>query len=281
MPAPLAIRRIGHLNHLTTDEEATRTHYEDLLGARYLMSIRANPLTAGYLLDVGGEIVEVLIPKVLDRAEGRQLAKLGPHYSSIELLVPDLEEAKELVKGRGIRLLLDTGGDFLTVAADTDGILLQVFDGDWHAEPPPAHFAAPKRPMEWWRDQHPIGYVGLRHVTFATDDLSRSRDFWLGLCGGRELYREARPDAGAEALGLDIGIPVELIAPAGDGSVSDFLGRFGKKIRSITYDVVDLGRTGEYFASKGVTLVAGDLPGSLMLRAEDNRGGIVQFVASP
>lgn len=278
MPAPLQIRRMGHLNHLTTDEEATKAHYEDLLGGRFLMNIGANPMTAGYLLDVGGEIIEALIPKVLDKAEGKQLTKLGPHYSSLELLVPDLAEAREAVTARGIRLLLDGGADFLTMAADTEGILLQVYDGDWHTDPSPTYFTEPKRSLAWWRDEHPIGYRGLRHVTFATDDLERAREFWLELCRGRELYREARPAANAEAIGIDIGIPVELIAPVGEGSVSGFLDHFGKKIRAITFDVVDLGRTQTYFSSKGITLVPGDLPNSLMLTAEDNRGGIVQFV---
>jgi catechol 2,3-dioxygenase-like lactoylglutathione lyase family enzyme len=278
VPAPLNILRLGHLNHLTTDEEATKAHYEDLLGARFLMNIGANPMTAGYLLDVGGEIIEALIPKVLDKAEGRQLTKLGPHYSSLELYVPELAAAREAVTSRGIRLLLEGGADFLTVAADTEGVLLQVFDGDWHSDPPSPRFTAPKRPADWWRDEHPIGFRGMRHLTFVTDDLERARDFWVELCDGHELYRDKRPDANAEAVGIDIGFPVELIAPTGDGTIADFFAHFGKKIRSITYDVVDLGRTQAYFESKGITLVPGDMPGSLMLTAADNRGGIVQFV---
>lgn len=279
MPAPLQIRRMGHLNHLTTGFDETKAHYQDLLGARFLMNIGGNPMTDGYLLDVGGEIIEALIPKVLDKAEGKQLTKLGPHYSSVELLVPDLANAREAITGRGIRLLLDGAHDFLTVAADTEGVLLQVYDGDWHSEPPPTHYAEPKRPASWWRDEHPIGYLGLRHLTFATDDLERARDFWIELCGGTELYRETRPAAGADAIGVDIGIPIELVAPVTEGSVSGFLEHYGKKIRSITFDVEDLGRTEAHFASKGITLVPGDLPDSLLLRAEDNRGAIVQFVA--
>lgn len=279
MPAPLQIHRMGHLNHLTTDLEATRAHYEELFGGRFLMHIGENPMTAGFLVDVGGEIIEALIPKVLDKAEGKQLARLGPHYSSVELLVPDLDAAREAVTSRGIRLLLDKGLDFLTVAADTDGVLLQVYDGDWHSDPPPPQFSAPKRSLDWWRDEHPIGMRRMRHLTFATDDVDRSRDFWIELCGGTELYREARPHANAVAVGLDIGIRVELVAPTGGGDVADFLARFGNKIRSITYEVVDLERTRDYFGSRGIELVVGDLPDSLMLRAEDNRGGIVQFVA--
>jgi len=278
MPGSLKVLRMGHLNHLTTDWDATQRHYEDLLGGAYLMQIGGNPFTDGFLIDVGGEIIEVLLPKVMDKAEGKQLTRYGPHYSSIELLVPDRAEAQEAVTSRGIRLLLDGPNDFLTRASDTEGILLQVYDGDWHADPPPAHFKGKKRPADWWCDVHPIGYTGLRHVTFATDDLERSRAFWLDLCAGEERYREARPAAAAEAIGIDIGIPVELIAPTGEGSVSRFLDHFGPKIRSITYEVADLGRTQAYFASKGITLAPGDIPDSLMLTAEDNRGAIVQFV---
>ncbi len=278
MSPPLEIIRIDHLNHLTTDWDATLAHYEDLLGGVYLMRIGGNPFTDGFLIDVGGEIIEVLLPKVMDKAEGRQLARLGPHYSSIELYVPDLDRAREAVTSRGIRLLLDTGGDFLTVGADTEGVILQCYDGDWHADPPPKGFTGAKRDPQWWRDVHPIGYLGLNQVSFATDDLERSRNFWIELCDGTEVYRAARPDANADAIGIDIGIPVELIAPVGEGSVSRFVEHFGTKIRALTYDVVDLGRTEAYFASKGVTLVPGDIPDSLMLRAEDNRGAIIQFV---
>ena len=71
---------------------------------------------------------------------------------------------------------------------------------------------------------------------------------------------------------------VELIAPAGDGAVASFIDHFGTKIRSITYDVVDLGRTEAHFASHGIGLVPGDIPDSLMLTADDNRGAIIQFV---
>ena len=278
MSAPLRILRVNHLNHLTSDWDATLAHYEALLGGRYLMQIGANAFTDGFLIDVGGEIIEVLLPKVLDKAEGRQLTRLGPHYSSIELRVPDLAEAKEVITSRGIRLLLEGHNDFLTMGADTEGVILQCYDGNWHADPPPVHFDAAKREPAWWRDEHPIGYTGMRHVTFATDDLERSRAFWLELCAGEETYREARPGAAAEAVGLDIGIPVELIAPTGEGTVSRFIDHFGTKIRSITYGVVDLGRTEAWFAQNGITLVPGDLPDSLQLSADDNRGAIVEFV---
>ena len=278
MPEPLKILGIDHINHLTSDYDATIAHYEDLLGGQFLMKIGFNPFTDGCLIDVGGEIIEVLIPKIHDKAEGRQLGKLGPHYSSIELWVPNLAEAREAVVSRGIRLLLDGRADFLTMGADTEGVILQVFDGNWHRVPRPPSFVNDKRPTDWWTDDHPIGYTGLRHVSFATDDLDRSLKFWTELTGGQETYRAERPSAKAEAIGIDIGIPVELIAPVGEGPVSEFIDHFGTKIRATTFGVRDLDQTEKYFVSKGITLVPGDVPDSLMLSAEDNRGAILQFV---
>ena len=200
----MKILRLNHLNHLTTDREATQAHYENVLGAQYLMDIGGNPFTAGFLTDVGGEIVEVLIPKVLDKAEGKQLTRFGPHYSSLEIWVPDLAEAREQVVGRGIRLLIDGAHDFLTLGADTEGVIFQVYDQDWHRDPPPEHYQNHKRPAEWWRDEHPIGYLGMRHLTFATDDprpglgvlarpVRRRRDVSRAPSRGRGAGRRPRP----------------------------------------------------------------------------------------
>lgn len=278
MPGCLEILCINHINHLTTDYDASLAHYEDLLGGQFLMKIGFNNYTDGCLIDVGGEIVELLIPKILEKAEGRQLTKLGPHYSSIELYVPNLAEAKEAVVGRGIRLLMEGRADFFTLGADTEGIVLQVFDGNWHREPRPPSFVHSKRPVQWWTETHPIGYTGLKHVSFATDDLDRSLKFWTELTGGQEMYRADRPTANARAIGIDIGIPVELIAPVGDGRVSKFIETYGTKLRATTFGVRDLAKTEAYFASKGYPLVPGDIPDSLMLTAEQNRGAILQFM---
>ena len=100
----------------------------------------------------------------------------------------------------------------------TQGVCLQVYDGDWHADSPPAPYVNPMRTGEWWEEDHPIGYRGLHHVSLACADVDDAERFWCELTGGEVTYRSERPAVAATAVGLDIGIPVELIAPTGSGA---------------------------------------------------------------
>ena len=114
MPAPLKILKINHINQIVDDYDSSIAHLQDLFGGQFLMEIGANPVTAGCLVDVGGEIIEVLAPKVMDKAEGKLLAKYGPHYQGMEIMVPSVSDALEAVKERGIEILSDRGVHFYT-----------------------------------------------------------------------------------------------------------------------------------------------------------------------
>ena len=138
MPAQLKILGVNHINQIVDDYDAAVGHLEDLFGGQFLREIGANPFTAGCLVDVGGEIIEVLAPKIMDKAEGKLLARYGPHYQGIEILVPSVPEALEVVKQRGVGILIERGNDFYTQPSATQGVCLQVFGGDWRADPPPA-----------------------------------------------------------------------------------------------------------------------------------------------
>jgi catechol 2,3-dioxygenase-like lactoylglutathione lyase family enzyme len=275
--SPLRILRINHINQIVDDYDAAVSHLVDLFGGQFLRDIRANPVTAGCLIDVGGEIIEVLAPKVLDKGEGKQLTKYGPHYQGIEILVPSVSEALDVVKERGIRTLLERGGDFYTLPAATQGVCLQVFDGNWHADPPPVVYDNPKRTPQWWKEEHPIGYLGLHHLSFACTDLDEAERFWCALTGGEATYRADRPAVAASAVGLDIGFPVELIAPNGRGRIADYIDRYGPRMWATTFAVSDIDATAAYFRSRDIELVPGDAPGSLMVPPERNLQVVYQF----
>ena len=276
MPAPLEILKVNHINQIVGDYDAALAHLQDLFGGQFLREIGANPVTAGCLVDVGGEIIELLAPKVMDKAEGKQLTKYGPHYQGIEILVPSVPKALEVIKERGIRTLLERGVDFYTMPSATQGVCLQVYDGDWHGDPPAAPYDNPMRSAQWW-EEHPIGFRGLHHVSFACTDLDEAERFWCDLTGGAVTHRAGRTAVAAAAVGLDIGIPVELIAPTGPGAVADYLDRYGPRIWATTFAVRDLGAAAAYFASRGIELVPGDAPGSLMLPPERNLSVVYQF----
>jgi catechol 2,3-dioxygenase-like lactoylglutathione lyase family enzyme len=278
VPAQLKILRVNHINQIVDDYDAALSHLQDLFGGQFLRKIGANPFTAGCLVDVGGEIIELLAPKILDKAEGRQLTKYGAHYQGVEILVASVSEALEVIKERGIRTLAERGGDFYTLPAATQGVCLQVYDGDWHADPPPTQYENPLRTGQWWEEEHPIGFRGLHHLSFACADLDEAERFWCDLTGGEVTYRADRPSVAATAVGVDIGIPVELIAPTGPGALHDYLDRYGARIWATTFSVRDLDATAAYFTSRGIGLVPGDAPDALMVPLEHNLHVVYQFV---
>ncbi len=278
MAAQLKILRVNHINQIVDDYDTAVAHLQDLFGGQFLREIGANPFTAGCLVDVGGEIIEVLAPKIMDKAEGKLLAKYGPHYQGIEIMVPSVSESLEIIKQRGIGVLLERDADFYTKPSATQGVCLQVYDGDWHADPPPAPYLNPMRTGQWWGEEHPIGYRGLHHLSFACQDLADAERFWCELTGGEVTYRAERPAVAATATGLDIGIPVELIAPTGPGPIEEYLDRYGPRVWATTFAVRDLHATAAYFASRGIELMPGDSPDSMMVPPLRNLHVIYQFV---
>ena len=134
------------------------------------------------------------------------------------------------------------------------------------------------RSKQWW-EEHPIGFRGLHHVSFACRDLEEAEHFWCGLTGGQVTYRTERPAVVAASVGLDIGCPVEIVAPAGPGPIDDYLNRYGPGLWSITFAVGDLKLTAGYFASRGIELLPGDSPDSMMVPPECNLSVVYQFVA--
>jgi catechol 2,3-dioxygenase-like lactoylglutathione lyase family enzyme len=279
VPAQLKILKVNHINQVVDDYDTAVSHLQDVFGGQFLREIGANPVTAGCLVEVGGEIIELLAPKIMDKAEGKQLAKYGPHYQGIEVMVPSVSEALEVIKDRGIRTLLERGVDFYTMPSATQGVCLQVYDGDWHSDSPPAPYVNAKRARQWWEEEHPIGFRGLHHVSFACTDLDEAERFWCALTGGEVTFRAERPTVAGNAVGLDIGIPVELIAPTGPGAIEDYIERYGPRIWATTFAVRDLGATAAYFASRGIELVPGDAPDSLMVPSERNLHVVYQFMA--
>jgi catechol 2,3-dioxygenase-like lactoylglutathione lyase family enzyme len=280
VPAQLKILRVNHVNQIVEDYDAAVGHLQDLFGGQFLREIGANPFTAGCLVDVGGEIIEVLAPKIMDKAEGKLLARYGPHYQGIEILVPSVPEALEIVKQRGVGILIERGHDFYTQPATTQGVCLQVFGGDWHADPPPAPYRHPARTGQWWEEEHPIGFRGLHHLSFACTDLESAERFWCDLTGGTVTYRADRPAIVAAAVGLDIGIPVELVAPTGPGPIEAYIDRYGPRVWATTFAVRHIKATAAYFASCGIDLVPGDSPGSMMIPPERNLHVVYQFTES-
>jgi catechol 2,3-dioxygenase-like lactoylglutathione lyase family enzyme len=181
------------------------------------------------------------------------------------------------VRERGIGILLVGKTYFSTKPSETLGVCLQVYAGDWHADPPPAPYVNPLRPPRWW-SEHPIGYRGFHHISFACEDLDAAERFWCELTGGTVTHRAQWPASAATAVGLDIGIPIELVAATGPGLIQEYLDRYGPRVWATTFAVRDLGATKEHFATRGIELLPGDAPGSMMVPPEHNHNVVYQFI---
>jgi hypothetical protein len=88
----------------------------------------------------------------------------------------------------------------------------------------------------------------------------------------------SEPGVAATAVGLDIGIPVEVVAPTGPGAMEDYLDQYEPRVWGVTFSVRDLGVATEYFASKGITLEEGDSADTMMMPPKANLQVIYQFM---
>ena len=199
MATPLKILKVNHINQIVDDYAAAIGHLEDLFGGLVLLDIGPNPLTAGCPAKLGGEIFELLAPKVLDRAEGKQLSRYGPHYQGIEILVPSLPESLQAVRGTGDRDPVGAEHRFLDEALRRPSVC---------ACRSPRAIGTPidRRPPTSTVRASGIGggrstrsaTRGSHHISFACEDVVGAERFWCELTGGTVTHRAERPAAAGE-----------------------------------------------------------------------------------
>ena len=243
-------------------------------------------------ISLGGVLYELFAPndRNAERGQGRLLGKFGDHYLGAEYRVPDVPVARDRCGELGVRIINDRDAFFFTYPGSSHGIAFELWDDDWHnllVEGNERFGARTERtqPMpsqEHWRDEHPLGLTGLVRIGSVVEDLDTAASTFATLVGAPELYRLDRPAAAAQAVGLGFGdTVVELLAPTGPGPIREYLDRYGERIRSTVYGVVDLGRVEQYFAERDIPLVAGDAEGVLAIPPEHNHNLLFEFSEEP
>jgi hypothetical protein len=262
---------MNHFNVVVEDFDASVARFGELLGARFNADIPRPEWHAG-LINVARVLFELVSPN-----EFLTNARYGPHYVGLEYQIPDVADAREVVKERGIRIVRDIGAAFHTHPADTFGIGFEFFDRSFHAQENPT-WLEPFKPLEYWRDEHPLGCIGLKRYSVAVNDLSAATNFFRDFVGASPLYESERRPAAATAVGVALadGV-VEILTPAGSGPVQRHLGRYGDGIRSVVFQVQDLAKARQYFADRGVTVHAGDADDAFGIAPEDARGVLFEF----
>jgi catechol 2,3-dioxygenase-like lactoylglutathione lyase family enzyme len=276
----LELRRVSHLNAITDGYAQTVSHFRDRLGFQLNMEIPdRGDGTEACLMTLGRVMFEFFAPKERsERGQGRLLDRFGDHYIGIEYEVPDVPLARELCVQRGIRIINDPGNFFFTHPGACLGIALELWDQNWLDPRPEVDVFEEVYPAEYWRDEHPLGVLGLARLGIAVEDLDAAIATAQDVVGARLLRRLDRPRAAATAAQLQVGDAVwELLAPTGDGAVSAYLTRYGPRIRSTVFAVDDLGRVERHLSAQGFSIVPGDAEDTMAIPPEQNKNLLFEF----
>jgi hypothetical protein len=262
--------RGNHINAVLEDYDAMVDHYQRQFDGTNVLDL---PQTAWHacLMDVGRVIFELFAP-----SEFFLHTRYGPHYIGIEYQVEDLDAAREVLARRGIRVARELGVALHSHPADCHGVSLELFGGYFHDNDD--ILTAPMRSAEYWRDEHPLGLIGLQGATVAVTDLAKAVEDFRAVFQCDVVFEEARPSVAGTAVGLRFADAVlELVAPDGEGPLQQHLLRHGEGIRSTVFGVRDLEQARACLRDRGFALVPGTAPGTLAIPAEQNLGVIFEF----
>jgi catechol 2,3-dioxygenase-like lactoylglutathione lyase family enzyme len=280
MDGHLDLIKVNHINAITDGYADTVTHFRDRLGFQLNMEIPdMGDGTEACLMTLGGVMFEFFAPKERgERGQGRLLDRFGDHYSGIEYRVPDVVAARQLCEAQGVRIINDVGHFFHTYPGSCLGISFELWDGDWHAPHPDNPRFNDVHPASYWRDEHPMGVTGLARISVAVEDLDAALGIFQTFTGAPVIAKVERPRAAATGVQLQAGDAVfELLAPTGEGAVSDYLARYGQRIRSTVFRVADLGRVERYLEGQGFSLVPGDADDARAIPPEQNKHLLFEF----
>ena len=270
MKKSVPCRRLSHPNLVIENLEASVKHLENLFGASFVLDL-PGPNWHACLIEVGGLILEMFEPKHF-MLHGR----IGPHYLGIEYEA-DMEAARAAVADHGIRIMRDIVEAIHTDPFDGFGVDYEFYGGTFYG-PDATHVTTFSKPIEYWRDENPIGFTGRNGYTHAVDDIEAASKFLQSFLGAKPIYEAVRTGLGAKAIGLTVADDVvELVSPNGDGKLMREMLKTGHGVRSLVFGVKDVGQARGYFEGRGVPLIDGTAPGSFALAPEANLGILFEF----
>lgn len=273
MSEAFEIVHMNHINAMVEDFDASVDHLADLYGAQFNLDL-PGPHWHACLVTIGGVMFEVFAP-----TEYLLTARLGPHYVGVEYQVDDVDAARTDVVARSMRVVRELGSAFHVHPAEAFGVAWEFFNRSFQdPDDPPVPYTEPLRTSEYWRREHPVGYLGLKRYSVVVADLKTAREFFEDFLGARVVYETARPLAAARGVGLQVGDTiVELLTPSGAGSIERYLARYGDGIRSVVFAVADLDGAQRHFAEHGARVRPGDADDSFAIGPEGNLGLLFEF----
>jgi len=273
MPEALELIHMNHINAMVEDFDATIELLDNVYGAQFNLDLPGAHWHA-CLVTIGGVMFEVFAP-----TEYLLNARMGPHYVGVEYQVPNVEEARDEVTARGMRVVRELGSAFHMHPADGLGVGWEIFDRSFQdPDNPPVPYVEPLKSPDYWSDVHPLGYLGLKRYSVVVSDMKAALDFADGFLGARVLYETDRPAVAARAVGIALGDTVaEFLVPIGPGEVERFHARYGDGIRSTVFAVRSLDRARDFFNERGVEVHPGDASDSFAVPPRHSGGLLFEF----
>ena len=270
MSSPIRAVRVEHLNIVHEDYAVTVEHYRQLFDGIVVFD-RLQPTWHACLMDVGGVLFEIFVPN-----EFFLHTRYGSYYLGVEYHVADIAPVRETLAAHGIRIARDLDVAVHSHPADFHGVSLEFFDDSFHENEELLDRAMP--PAAYWRDEHPVGFTGLRGYTVAVRDLDRAVADFRALLDHEVVYERRRDTLAARGVGLLVGGAIlELVAPDGGGPLAHHLAAHGEGIRSTVFGVRDVHRARAHFTERGIEVVPGTAPDAFAIPADRNRGVIFEF----
>lgn len=254
---------ISHINAIVDDYQVSLDHFTRLgLDLSFEVSDRGDGLTA-FLMTLGDAMIEFFAPlSPGENVQGRLLDKVGNQYIGLEYEVADVTVARQFAQQTGIPIIIDLGSAFFTDPRVSFGVSWEIYG---------TNFNRHLKPASYWRDEHPLGVLGIDHLTLAVTDVDRAVARLLELTDSTVIGPIKRPGAAASGTRVNVGnLDFELLQPTGDGPLAAHLARYGEGIRSTVWNVADLDRVARHLAGHGFDTVPGDDIGALAIDPTQN-----------
>jgi hypothetical protein len=282
------IVRLFHGSQIVRDVLEVGRFYHDFFGswvyeAQYLDAEDAR--NSANLMG-GGFSIELLAPVDADSETGvaRFLRRHGSHFNNVAFWARDCRGLASQLLERGVRVAVRGAGfadrlpegDFdyvITHPKDTHGLVLEFLeDREIHD---PRH--RPWWDDTYWRENHPLGILGLSHCTVAVSDFDAGTRALAEVLGCDLVHEETDPGAGARGAFFAMGDTlVEVATPTTPNSqMARHIAEHGSMLYRFTFLVRDLASVGRHADDHGIGVVArGDV---IELDAADTCGGVFAF----
>ncbi|HUD29830.1 MAG TPA: VOC family protein [Novosphingobium sp.] len=251
--ARIAVSRVIHTIHATTDIYKCRLLYQDALGGLVFAEnyFPAEDRDAA-LLYVTDHMVEPMAPRNADdltKPYARQAARIGQQFHSFEIKVADGKAASAAFREAGCTVASDYGVFFFVKPESTGGVLLEVCE-----------LPMPNDPWERgnWDPKVGAGHhctvTGLDHIACVTADIEGALRFFTQVVDGEVLEDAATdlPQPGRRVL-LRVGdTRVAFLQPddPASGPLGAFLAGPQNGIYALVWKVADAAAARAHFEGK-------------------------------